>query len=190
MLQANTYAYKYICMCIPEACSDCAPRIADACESRCCCSAAFCRLCISASASAAVNESCDTYDCVIPRIRMSHVTRLDPSRHTYACVNHVKHMNESCHTWMSHVTNMKASRQIYAWVMPCIWMNHVTRINESCHTYKWVRSHIWMSHVTQLCISASTSAAVNGTSHRYESLMSRTVGCRSCRKYHVSYGRL
>ena len=49
-------------------------------------------------------------------------------------MSHVTHMNESCHT--------------YEWVMSHIQMSHVTHTNEPCHTYNWVMSHIWMSHVT------------------------------------------
>jgi len=65
-----------------------------------------------------MNESCHTYEWVMPHIRMSHVTL----------------MNESCHT--------------YEWVMSHVWMSCVTHMNESCHTYKWVMSHIWMSYRT------------------------------------------
>jgi len=50
-----------------------------------------------------MNESCHTYEWVMPHIWMSHVT----------------HINKSCHT--------------YEWVMSHIWMSHVTHINEAYH---------------------------------------------------------
>jgi len=43
-------------------------------------------------------------------------------------LSHVTHMNESCHT--------------YGWVMSHTWMSHVTHMNESCHTYEWVMAPI------------------------------------------------
>ena len=68
-----------------------------------------------------MNESCHTYEWVMPHIWMSHIT----------------HMNESCHT--------------YEWVMSHIWMSPVTHMNESCHTphtYDDITSRTWRSHAT------------------------------------------
>jgi len=66
------------------------------------------------------NESCHTYEWVMPHLWMSHGT----------------HTNESCHT--------------HKWVMPHIWMSHATHMNESWHTYEWVMPHIRMSHATHM----------------------------------------
>jgi len=71
-----------------------------------------------------MNESCHTYDWVMPHVWMSHIT----------------HMNESCNAyegvmsriWMSHVTHINVSCLSYEWVMP--------HMNESCHKYEWVMS--------------------------------------------------
>jgi len=54
---------------------------------------------------------------------------------------------------MSHVTHMNGSCHTYEWVMSHIWMSHVTHMNVSYHTYKWVMSHIWMSHVTHMTLN-------------------------------------
>ena len=75
---------------------------------------------------------------------------------SYIRMSHVTHMNESCHTyewvmahiWMGHVT--------HEWVIPHIWLSHVTHallshvthIYESCHTCDWIMPHTWLSHVT------------------------------------------
>ena len=80
---------------------------------------------------------------------MGHVTQMNESCHTYEWV--------MPHIWMSHVTHMNESCHTYEWVMSHIWMGHATHMNGSCHTYEWVTSHIWiwrslshiwMSHVT------------------------------------------
>ena len=136
-----------------------------------------------------MNESCHTYMTTPERCsggkfvrmlsspygkKMSHVSHINESRHTYewvmsrqtgareanswecSPVRTEKYMNESCHTYE--------------------WMSHVTHTNESCHTYmmtlqrcaggkfermlsseygkkitdQWVMSHIRMSHVTHI----------------------------------------
>ena len=79
-----------------------------------------------------INESC--------HIRMSHVTHLNESCHTYEWV-----MSQ---IWMSHGTHMNELCHLYEWVLLHIWMSHVTRIHESCYTYTWIISHTWMIHVT------------------------------------------
>jgi len=69
---------------------------------------------------------------------MSHVTRVDKSRHT--CGWHVTRADESHHTcewvtshvWTSHVTG--------------VWMSHVTGVNESRQRCEWVTSQVLMSH--------------------------------------------
>jgi len=71
---------------------------------------------------------------VMSHIRMSHVTRMNASCHTYEWV--------MSHMWMSHVTHMNESCHAYEWVMSHMWMSHVTHMNESCHAYEWVMSHM------------------------------------------------
>jgi len=50
------------------------------------------------------------------------------------------------HIRMSHITYMDESWHTFEWVMAHIWMSHATHMNthtnESCHTYAWVMSHI------------------------------------------------
>jgi len=89
-------------------------------------------------------------------------------------MNHVTHVNESCHTY-GWVT-LRVRTYIYEWVMSHIWMRHVTCANvhewtsqvthmdESCHTYERVTSHahIWMSHV--LCANVHLLATLLATS--------------------------
>jgi len=75
-----------------------------------------------------INESCHTFERVMPHIKnelchiwMSHcVTHTDESCHTYERV--MPHItNELCHIWMSHyVKHMDKSRHTYRWVMPHI----------------------------------------------------------------------
>jgi len=67
--------------------------------------------------NASYAAGCLTYERVMPRIWMSHVS----------------HMYASCHTCERIVSH--------------IWMSHVSHMNESCLTYGWVVSHIWMSRV-------------------------------------------
>jgi len=67
---------------------------------------------------------------------------------------------------MSHVTRMNVSRHAYEWVTPHIWMCFLTesghthkcifRVNEWCHTYKWVMYRMWMGHVTHVNESCHT----------------------------------
>ena len=71
-----------------------------------------------------MNEPYHTYEWVMSHIWMSHVTRMNESRHTYERWNMIQ---------------IKA----YERVMSHIWMSHVTHMNESCHTYERVMSHIW-----------------------------------------------
>jgi len=111
-------------------------------------------------------------------IWMSHVTRMNESRHSYEWVmslvwmSHVTRLNESRHTWMSHITHMHESRCTHEWVTSHTWISHDTRMNESRHTYEWVTSHIWISHVTHM----------NNSCHTYQwvasPISSFRYGCR------------
>jgi len=98
-------------------------------------------------------------------IRMSHVTHMSESRHTYECVTShicafpcrllyvshcsITHTNESCHTYeFSHVTHMDESCHTYGWVKP-----HIRMRKESCHTHVpslWV-SHCGITHKKESC---------------------------------------
>jgi hypothetical protein len=69
---------------------------------------------------------------------MTHITVMSHIR-----MSRVTHLNESCHT--------------YERVMAHIRVSHATHTNESCHTYKWVMSHIWISHVIRVDESWLTS---------------------------------
>ena len=51
------------------------------------------------------------------------------------------------HMWMSHVRHMNESCHTYEWVMSHIWMSHGHSFDASCKAYEWVMSHIWTSHV-------------------------------------------
>ena len=90
-----------------------------------------------------MNESCHTYEWVMPHMWMSHGTRVRESWHTCEWV--------MAHMWMSHGTHMneswRTSRNTIRyneWTMPHVWMGHGAHMNESCHTYGWVMSHVWM----------------------------------------------
>jgi len=71
------------------------------------------------------NESCRTYECVMPHIWMSHVT----------------HMNASCHTY-EWVVSPNMSVRCMLLNFAGTWTSHVTHMNESCRTYAWVMLHI------------------------------------------------
>jgi len=64
--------------------------------------------------------------------------------HIWIC--HVKHMNESCHTYervMSQTHDMPGVVSTQH-----IQIRNAIHMNESCHTHEWVMSHMWVSHVT------------------------------------------
>jgi len=153
-----------------------------------------------------MNESCDIS---MSHVWMSHMTyewvmswKVLSSRraHTHEWV--MSHMNESCHIWMNHVTHMNeschpyewimsyqvaASRRarrlqclsesqspraysdagtIYEWVMSPICLRHDTYINESCHTWMSHVTHEWvMSHMNESCHTwkSRTSPALTPT---------------------------
>jgi len=63
------------------------------------------------------------------------------------------------HTRISHVTDMKESCHTYEWVNSHVRMRHVAHLNDSCHTYGRVMSHIcimgWLRLVGCLKIQVS-----------------------------------
>ena len=86
---------------------------------------------------------------VMSHIRMSHVTHMNESCHTYE--------GSISHVWMSHVKHMNESFHTYEWVMShisthmmChIWTGHVTHINKSLCRYGYAQkshTHPWKSH--------------------------------------------
>jgi len=111
----------------------------------------------------------------VRQLRMSHVTRMQESCHTYECIigKDVFSRGISC-TMISHVTHMNESYHTYEWVIPRIWrsqvirmiaspwkaasqegisctmFSHVTHMNESCHTCEWVMPLVWRSYVTHM----------------------------------------
>jgi len=107
-----------------------------------------------------------TYEWVMSRMGISHVTR----------------SNESCHTQTLLTALLEIWRVTWR-VLWHVWMSHVTSMNESCHTdvacdftcslalwrdvwlwimYEWVMSHICMGHVT----------CMNKSCHIYDGVMS------------------
>jgi len=94
--------------------------------------------------AAHMNDTSHVWMSRVTHIRMSQVTRMNESWHTYEWVR--------SHVWMSRVAH--------------IWMSQVTRMNESCHThmnescqsydmrgFKTAALHVtfvWMSHVTYM----------------------------------------
>jgi len=98
---------------------------------------------------------------VCARIQIHIHTRMRTNVYTNAKtwpVNHTKMWEENR---VSHVTHMSESRHTYVWVTSHIGVCpvthsstgiascrlHVALISESCHIYRWVTSHIWVSHV-------------------------------------------
>jgi len=119
---------------------------------------------------------------VTSQIRMSPVTRINASGHTY---------KESCH--------------IHEWGMPyymnesrhIMWMSYLTHINDSCHIYEWVTSHsyqchvisyewfisrihqrimpyTWMTYINVSCVNESCHVYVNESCHIHPWVMSCT----------------
>ena len=102
-----------------------------------------------------------THEWVMAHISLSHDTRRNESRYTR--ISHITHMNQSYHTyrsvmghiWKRHVINACETRQEpttwrcqHTRVSFNPWMSHDTHMNESCHTYTCVKSYVWMSHVS------------------------------------------
>ena len=110
-----------------------------------------------------MNESCHTYEWVMPHLSMSHVIHMNESWYTYEWVmshiwmSHGTHMNESCHTYecvcrtvmpnisMSPVTHMHKSWHTYQ-------MSHGTHMTESYHTCEGVMLHIEVHSLSSLCV--------------------------------------
>ena len=61
-------------------------------------------------------------------------------------MSHVKHMNESCHTF----THMDESCHTYGWVMAHIWMSHGTHMDESCQFKTCDETRVEFKRVTRL----------------------------------------
>ena len=61
-----------------------------------------------------MNESGDTYECVMSHRRISHGTHIQ--------ISHITHMNESCHTYEWVTSHRRISHGTY------IWISHVTHI--------------------------------------------------------------
>jgi len=53
----------------------------------------------------AMNESCHTYGCIMLRIRMSHVTYMNASYHTYDGVMSLCFISAVWETWLIHMCN-------------------------------------------------------------------------------------
>ena len=115
--------------------------------------------------------------CDMSHVRMSHVTHINESCHTYEWVmSHIwrirdTHMKESCYmyegvtnschvTWMKesrHVTTCRDSSQCVAvccselqmssWHFDVSDTTQESRHVTTCHTYKSVMSHVWHVHM-------------------------------------------
>jgi len=117
------------------------------------------------------NESCHTYEWVVPQIWTRQVIHMNGSCHTYEWVmahiwmSHVTHTNETCliYEWVRHVTRICPSKQRHTyWVMLHIQMSHGTHTNETCLIYEWVIPHIWTRQGMHM----------NGSCHTYKWVMS------------------
>jgi len=151
-----------------------------------------------------MKESCNTYECVMPHIGMSHLSK----------ANFIRHWNPSGILRMSHAIHVKESCHIYEGFMSHMSRSYITRMNESYHTYEWVRraveilqacsewvmsrivewvvSYVWMSHVTimkeechayewfvsYICISHVKH--INGSCDTYKRVMSQTWMGHAC----------
>jgi len=89
-----------------------------------------------------INESCLTYEWVMPHIWIGHVSQMNGSCLTYERImsrieiSDVSHMNESC--LANNVGRVICGAEFVCRAFLC---------EESCPTYECVMSHIWMSHV-------------------------------------------
>jgi len=110
-----------------------------------------------------MNESCYTYEWVIPHVWRSHSFEVAWFGKAGAQMSHVAHVNSSCHAcewvmsrmWMNHVCAhifVRIYRYSFAaqkWgCMSNIQMRHVTHTQKTWHTHEWVMLHIWRSHVS------------------------------------------
>jgi len=95
-----------------------------------------------------MNASCNTYECVMSHILMSHVTHMHEVGKNKWRVPWQGLWSESCHTcervishtWTSHVTHMHEEGGECLPGRPILWSESChTCMNESCHTYAWGR---------------------------------------------------
>jgi len=102
-------------------------------------------------------------------------------------MSHVTHVNESCHTYrwvmshmsMSHVTHVNESRHAREWVVSVMWMGRVTYVNESCLTSQQIgharARATWLIHECNLstminlcvCLKPFRCLTVNNHKHAY-----------------------
>jgi len=76
--------------------------------------------------------------------KMSHVTNVDESCHTYESV--------SSHTGMlcfARTTCIASHHAMYTQVPLNIWKSHVSYVNESCKIHEWIISHESITNLTQ-----------------------------------------
>jgi len=91
-----------------------------------------------------------SHEWVMSHIWTSHVKHTNESCHTYKSkIQHITkmlimHLCRYTHIWLSH---MNASRQSFEWVMPPIWMRRVTHTPSSFHLF--TQCHLMMCHVTR-----------------------------------------
>jgi len=109
-----------------------------------------------------VNDSCQTYEWVMPHVRMRHVS------HEPLITNEWLRL----HIWMSHATHTNASR--HTWKTNHVWMTQITHINVSPHTCRSVQlayrefrekklqviKGIYVLHCATLCCKVLQSVAV------------------------------
>jgi len=86
-----------------------------------------------------LNGLCHIYELVMSRIRMSHVSHMNESCHTYEEVIRMRR-RQNCVRSLSVRKSQRSSAS---------WMGHVTHVNASCHIYEWIMSYIWkvMPHI-------------------------------------------
>jgi len=120
-----------------------------------------------------------TYQCVMSRIWMSHVTHMNESCHAYEWVmsriwmGHITYINESrtrCVSWYRVPFVWNSTRTCYVtcqYVMSRMTMSHVTHTNGSCHTYKWVTNKICMRDISICHVTHN-----NESCHAYKWVMS------------------
>jgi len=125
-----------------------------------------------------MNASCQTYECVMSHMWMSHVTHMNESCHAYEWIVLYNHTYECVmsHVCMRHITRVNisclpASCHTYAGSPVChtfesdtsrIQMTHVERMNGSRHTYEWAMPHTWKCRDTHM----------NESFHTYEWVVS------------------
>jgi len=114
--------------------------------------------------------------------KMSHVTNVDESCHTYESVSSHMRMDVLLEPpALRHVTCTNRSREIYEKAMSHMWMSHARYMNESCHMYQlliWrnttlsVSCHVYAWVMSDICMGLITN--VNQSYHIYESCLAIT----------------